>query len=350
MLIRPDTDPISHPLPACPDNPDFHSSMALELTVVYLALVLFLAIPSALGHGFIHHVLVNGQAYPGWNPFVDPYNSPPPARVIRKIPSDGPVADVSASDIACNTGGQSGTSQIANANAGSQVTFQWDYWPADHLGPVSTYMTSCNGDCSSFDASNAQWFKINAEGYDNGQFASAKLIANNDTWTSTIPAALADGQYLMRHEIVALHSTGDPQYYPSCTQVNVSGGGSGIPSGQYLVSIPGLYNGVQWPNIYNNFQGLTIPGPPVVQFGGAAAASGPAATSASSTSPGGSSTASTPTPTSSERGSITRSTAAHASTGSPASAKGNLNGQCSLSLARKRSLSRRHAQMHQKAH
>ncbi|TFY73556.1 hypothetical protein EWM64_g10456 [Hericium alpestre] len=145
------------------------------------------------------------------------YASPVPARVVREIPSDGPVADVSAPDIACNKGGEAGTPLVANVTAGSQVTFQWEYWPADHLGPVSTYMTSCNGDCTSFDASNARWFKLDAEGYDNGQFASAKLIADNFSWNSTVPAALADGQYLMRHEIIALHSTGDPQYYPSCT-------------------------------------------------------------------------------------------------------------------------------------
>jgi hypothetical protein len=96
----------------------------------------------------------------------------------------------------------------ADVAAGSPVTFEWDYvrnkkkssififprslqtsysqWPAgelvpicfyntaishqllleDHQGPVSTYMASCDGDCTSFSASNAKWFKLDAGGYD----------------------------------------------------------------------------------------------------------------------------------------------------------------------------------------
>lgn len=41
-------------------------------------------------------------------------------------------------------------------------------------------MTSCGGDCSTFQANDAQWFKIDAEGYDaaSKQWAAAKLIAS----------------------------------------------------------------------------------------------------------------------------------------------------------------------------
>jgi Auxiliary Activity family 9 (formerly GH61) len=40
-------------------------------------------------------------------------------------------------------------------------------------------MTSCNGDCTTFAANDAHWFKIDAAGYDSGnkQWAAAKLIA-----------------------------------------------------------------------------------------------------------------------------------------------------------------------------
>ena len=69
-------------------------------------------------------------------------------------------------------------------------------WPADHLGPVSTYMTSCDGDCESFDASSAQWFKVDASGYSDGEWASAQLIANGNKWYSTIPSELKPGQYV----------------------------------------------------------------------------------------------------------------------------------------------------------
>lgn len=55
----------------------------------------------------------------------------------------------------------------------------------DHLGPVSTYMTSCNGDCTKFsNPSGAKWFKIDAAGYDSSekQWASDKLIAGELTF------------------------------------------------------------------------------------------------------------------------------------------------------------------------
>ena len=57
-------------------------------------------------------------------------------------------------------------------------------------------MTSCDGDCKSFDASKASWFKIDAAGYSNGKWASTKLIENGNKWTSTIPSELKDGEYV----------------------------------------------------------------------------------------------------------------------------------------------------------
>jgi len=36
-------------------------------------LFLLIYIPSVLGHGYVHNVVVGGQSYPGWNPFSDPY-------------------------------------------------------------------------------------------------------------------------------------------------------------------------------------------------------------------------------------------------------------------------------------
>ncbi|KAF9501911.1 hypothetical protein BDN71DRAFT_499033 [Pleurotus eryngii] len=241
---------------------------------IFIGATALLQASLAAGHGFVHHIVANGQTYTGWQPFSDPYASPVLDRVIRKVQSDGPVP-ANTADIACGVGGQTGTKIVADADAGSNVQFQWDYWPGDHLGPVSTYMASCNGDCTNFDTSGARWFKIDAAGYDNGQWASAKLIADGSSWTSQIPNQLAAGQYLMRHEIIALHSAGSPQYYPACAQVNVNGSGQGKPSDSDLVSLPGLYDGVTFPNIYTDFGTFTIPGPPPVTFDGHEAAPSP---------------------------------------------------------------------------
>lgn len=86
----------------------------------------------------------------------------------------------------------------------------------------------------------------------------------------TIPRCIKSGNYLLRAEHLALHSAstvGGAQFYVSCAQLSVTGGGSTEPSSQYLTSFPGAYKatdpGIQininWPipTSYKN------PGPPV---------------------------------------------------------------------------------------
>jgi len=236
----------------------------LTIFATLLATVTYVA-----AHGYVQSVTADGQTESGWLPFTDPFMQPVPTRAIRRIPNDGPVTDISNTDIACNQGGNVGTNKTFDVNAGSDMIFQWTNWPNDHKGPLTTFMASCNGDCSSFTASDGKWFKIDQGGYSNGQWASDKLIANDNRWTSTIPAGLASGQYLVRYEIVALHSVGKPQYYPGCVQVSVKNGGADQPSASDLTSLPGMYNGFNWPNIYvDNLDGFVVAGPNVVSFAG----------------------------------------------------------------------------------
>ena len=63
--------------------------------------------------------------------------------------------------------------------------------------------------------------------------------------TLSVPAGLAQGAYLMRHEIIALQgaqSQGGAEFYPSCAQVKVGGSGTGTPKSSDLVSFPGGYS------------------------------------------------------------------------------------------------------------
>ncbi|KAF8894075.1 glycosyl hydrolase family 61-domain-containing protein [Infundibulicybe gibba] len=228
----------------------------------FLVFTLFFSTRTVNGHGYVHSVIANGQTYPGWNPFSDPYTTTPP-KIVRKVLNDGFVA-AGDPDLACHHGGKQGTGAVAEAAAGSQVTFQWSYWPSDHQGPVSTYMASCNGDCTTFSTDGAKWFKLDAAGYfdSDRQWAADKLRANNNSWVSTIPAGLAPGQY------VTTKNHHRPQFYPSCSQLKVTGTGNGQPSQQDVVSIPELYNGVKFPNIYTDFGSFTIPGPPPITLTG----------------------------------------------------------------------------------
>lgn len=57
----------------------------------------------------------------------------------------------------------------------------------------------------------------------------------------TLPTCVAPGQYLLRAEIVALHSASKSmgaQFYMGCAQINVSGSGSKTGT---TVSFPGAY-------------------------------------------------------------------------------------------------------------
>lgn len=78
------------------------------------------------------------------------------------------------------------------------------------------------------------------------------LVANAGGWSSplpngqykfTIPSTIPAGQYLLRVETIGLHVASTypgAQFYSSCVQVQITGGGSGSPSG---VSFPGAYKG-----------------------------------------------------------------------------------------------------------
>lgn len=60
------------------------------------------------------------------------------------------------------------------------------------------------------------------------------MIANNNTYSITVPSTLASGNYVFRHEIIAMHgagSEGGAQNYPFCMNIAITGGGSDSPSG-----------------------------------------------------------------------------------------------------------------------
>jgi len=236
-------------------------------SVPALLCALSAAVVSVSAHGYVQQVLIDGAYYTGYLPYEDPYTVPPPTRIIRTIPGNQPVLDATSPDIICNQGGETGAhTAVANIKAGSEITFFMTSWPDSHKGPVSTYMASCNGLCSSFSTNSSQWFKVAAAGYESGVWAATKLIAANNTWSTIVPAGIAPGQYLIRFEIVALHNTGAPQFYPSCTQLNVTSEGSDKPTSSELVEMTQLYKDFVPPNIYTDFGSFEIPGPKVVSF------------------------------------------------------------------------------------
>lgn len=70
--------------------------------------------------------------------------------------------------------------------------------------------------------SGLQWFKVAERGLNNGVWAVDELIANDGWHYFEMPSCVAPGQYLMRVELLALHSASSPggaQFYIGCAQI-----------------------------------------------------------------------------------------------------------------------------------
>ncbi|KAL4915103.1 glycosyl hydrolase family 61-domain-containing protein [Aspergillus aurantiobrunneus] len=236
------------------------------------------------GHGYVSGIVADGTYYGGYLVDNYPYNPSPPDVVgwSEQATDLGFVdgSSYSSPDIICHK--EAKNAQLsASVSAGGEVELQWTPWPESHHGPVIDYLANCNGDCATVDKSTLEWFKISESGLIDGSsapgtWASDDLIANNNSWTVTIPSSIAAGNYVLRHEIIALHSAGNEngaQNYPQCVNLEVSGGGSDAPSGTLGTE---LYTptdeGILF-NIYASIDSYPIPGP-ALYSGGSSGGSG----------------------------------------------------------------------------
>ncbi|KZL80152.1 cellulose-growth-specific protein [Colletotrichum incanum] len=266
-------------------------------------------------HGIVDNGLIGGENYTFYQPYQDPYMNPAPDRISRPIQGNGPVEDVTSIDLQCGgytAGGVEGSKPaklVAKAAAGEEVTLNWTLWPESHIGPTLTYMAKCpNDDCTTWQpGTDAVWFKIQEEGREgttNNWGATPLMKAGNSGVKYTIPECIAPGQYLVRHEIIALHaaySYPGAQFYPGCHQIEVTGSGSTSPSD--LVAFPGAYKGTDAGITFDAYkaQEYTIPGPAVFSCSGSGSGSAPVssaapATTAAATSAPATSVASAATP------------------------------------------------------
>ncbi|KAG6848657.1 hypothetical protein H0H93_015127 [Arthromyces matolae] len=196
-----------------------------------------------------------------------------------------------AVDIICNGGinpyHQPMSQSIITVPAGATVTTEWHHTlagadPTDasdpidssHKGPVISYLPYLRGLCqraaipnaTQTDVTGLKWFKIWEDGYDasTATWGVDRMIANAGKVTFSIPSCIPAGQYLLRHEIIALHAASSypgAQFYMECAQLQITGGGSASPA---TVSFPGAYAGTD-PGItiniyYPTVTSYTIPG------------------------------------------------------------------------------------------
>jgi cellulase len=148
-----------------------------------------------------------------------------------------------------------------------------DTWPTSHVGPIQEYIAPVSGDFSSVSPTSLLWTKIQSSAWKSGNNPGAwvtdDLVKNNFSWDLTIPN-LAPGNYVIRHEILALHAAGQTngaQAYPQCINIQVSGSGStklsgGVPATSfYKANDPGVLF-----NVFTKFTSYTTPGPALVKL------------------------------------------------------------------------------------
>ncbi|KAL2060593.1 hypothetical protein VTL71DRAFT_9234 [Oculimacula yallundae] len=234
-------------------------------------------------HGFVDEIKVDGKSFTGYlvNQYSYMATAPQSVGWSEKATDLGFVGpqQYASGDIICHKEAKNAAIS-APVKAGGKVDLHWNTWPASHKGPVINYMANCGGSCATVDKSTLKFFKISESGLlDNsaapGEWASDALMANNLTGSVTIPTNIAAGNYVLRHEMIALHSAGDvngAQNYPFCVNLEVSGSGTDKPEGVlgtalYTATDPGIKF-----NLYVAGAKYTIPGPPVISGAGSGSA------------------------------------------------------------------------------
>ncbi|KAH8883137.1 hypothetical protein GQ53DRAFT_883146 [Thozetella sp. PMI_491] len=201
--------------------------------------------------------------------------------------SNTPVTNVMSKDVVCNASPSPASGKCA-VKAGGTVTVEMHQQPGDrscgseaiggaHWGPVNVYLTKVT-DAATADGSTG-WFKIFQDGWakkgsgvgDDDYWGTRDLNACCGKMDVKIPGDIADGDYLLRAEAIALHTAAQAngaQLYMSCYQITVAGGtGKASPA---LVKFPGAYKasdpGLQI-NIHSAVAKYVVPGPDVYSGG-----------------------------------------------------------------------------------
>ncbi len=184
-------------------------------------------------------------------------------------------------DIVCHKNSRT-TADFIELAAGDTLNLQWTDWPVSHKGPILSYLAPAGGDFKKIDKVNLRFVKIEELGLlrnssnpaDGGIYAADRLINQGNRWQVKIPDFVAPGNYVLRHEIIALMEAADydkAQHYPQCINLKVTGNGKDpLTSGGvrardlYDADHPGIH--VQ---IFKDID-YQIPGPEVYQSNNAA--------------------------------------------------------------------------------
>ncbi|KAI9700228.1 MAG: hypothetical protein M1820_006896 [Bogoriella megaspora] len=192
---------------------------------------------------------------------------------VRQYPTyytNNPVTDVTSTDIRCNVGGSTVSSNTTTVSAGDTIGFT-AVPNIYHPGPAQVYLAKVPSgqNVATWDGSGSSWFKIFGQGPSSFSSSGLTWPTNDATSVSfTIPKNTPTGDYLVRIEHIGLHvasSAGGAQFYISCAQLHINNGGSGTPGP--LVAFPGAYKATDPGLLINIYYPIptsyTLPGPAV---------------------------------------------------------------------------------------
>lgn len=239
----------------------------------FVAALSALAAREVAGHATFQQLWVDGTDYG--------------SSCVRLPASNSPVTNVGSRDFTCNAGARPVGGKCP-VRAGGTVTVEMHQQPGDrscnneaiggaHWGPVQVYLTKV-ADATTADGSTG-WFKIFSNSWaknpsgrvgDDDEWGTRDLSSCCGRMDVKIPSDIASGDYLLRAEALALHTAGQAggaQFYMSCYQITVEGGGNASPA---TVRIPGAYSsgdpGIRV-NIHGALSNYIAPGPAVYSGG-----------------------------------------------------------------------------------
>lgn len=247
---------------------------SLAVTVAVLA-------SQVAAHGYLSAYRIGGVRYEGYNRWqVD--KDPNAIGWSFTTNDEGPEMDITSADFVCRRGSQP-SRNYAKVEAGSPIEIRWtsddkvinpNGWAESHRGAVITYIAPCNGDCTTVSKTALRWTKIQAGGLiaapaNTQGIWSTDLLREYDGWsTAVIPASIAPGRYVVRHELIALHRAhiNEPEFYMQCGNIEITKGGSDTLAGKGVVASQ-LYSrndrNLFGFTVYGNAQSWVTPGPPM---------------------------------------------------------------------------------------
>ncbi|KAM7210254.1 Glycoside hydrolase [Rhypophila decipiens] len=247
-------------------------------TLLTLATASILLASGVSAHGFVQYITTaEGIQYRGYDPgfrFSNPAPSVPGWYADNPDIGFVPPQSFQNPDIICHKSSRPGQDYV-NVKAGSNITLQWLTWPESHVGPIIDYLAPCpSTGCTNVNKEELKFVKVAQKALKPGVTSSTNwlqawvvddFIRNDFKWTFTVPRDLKSGQYVLRHEILALHSAWDTngaQAYPQCINLNVTGGGQteikgGVEATKfYTAEDPGIHI-----NVYSGLTEYPVPGP-----------------------------------------------------------------------------------------